>query len=1424
MKSALKRLMSWGLCLVMVAALLPMPSLAVDAATSIPQLHYGTYDTLSIVYNQGDCFSMQGMTLDSTYTYCAKVNTDTDASACIIRTDKSTGAKTVMTNGATGTYYFSNLGHANCLDLEWFGGCNQILVTAGSTLVRLKMSGTALTTAGTYTASYNGSSMSMTAVQIMNATEDEIKVLVKTGRTLYTGTFDPTASSGVIQLTKLCTINISAARLKGETYDFSSFLQQGMDYHDGKLFLPLSGDSQANTSVVLVYDLEGASGELKNDPTLSFRVISDKYSALFEIEDVSVCMQTGRLYFNTNRRVSSSDTDHDSCSYFLDYVYDPTMSSTGPADYRWETVNNELVSVTTGGCTFNKATQFFGEFNNDTITNGLFNLSRSVELKHDSPWVVEWKSSGTFYGGALLLATARIRNIANAPYLYRAQDNSIIALGYYSGSEFNNYGIKLSDHGIDSTATHTYRLTNKITNGSNMIYLSVDGKELGAMNNHFIGSTAQGTTSNWVSGQDFTFSYFGSYMHPISSCKLDYLQVWAEGAPADVKEYRWETTGDNLTATTGANTTTIYTGSVSGTTYSSAAFRLAAPVRLLHDRPWSVEWEAEGSFTGGAFLLSAAEGGANKNAPYLFRYSNGLIALGYYDGTKNCNYGINLKDKGIDITQKHTYRLSNQIETDGSNMVYLYVDDVLMGAMNNLFHGLTAQETTSDWLSGKDLAFDYLGNSAYPMNGTYTYLEVLEEEEGEPCTITFRDYNGCLLSTQICRQGQMPTPPADPVRNQDVKYSYTFTGWSPAITAADGDREYVATYSQTARVYTVTFKNDNGTVLKTQSLTYGQMPTAPADPVKEDIGNTSYTFSGWYPSIAQVTGDAVYTAQYTEGAKQCIITFVNDDGTVLSRQILAYGEMPTAPAAPTKAATVSHSYTFVGWNAALTAATQDTTYTARYVSSLRKYTVTFKNSDGTVLSQQLVPYGYAPTEPSAIPTRNSDSLNHYSFRGWTPALGNITGDTTYTAAYNAVAHVYKTTTTAATCVTTGKTTYTCTGCGYSYNVTLPAKGHSYTATVTAPTCTAGGYTTYTCSACGNRYVGNNTSAKGHSYANGTCTACGAADPNYNPGVTKPTLKLKAPTLEFKDMITVNAFFTAENTQDVAEMGMITYSYKSSVVSVETAEHRIPGATYIESSGRYLATSQGIHAKYLGDTVYLAVYAKLTDGTYVYTVLAPYSPVQYATSQLNNSTDTKLKQLCAAMLNYGAEAQLFFGHNTGSLANASLTEAQKALPESYRADMISAVPAASAAKQGIFANNKGFAKRTPSISFEGAFCINYFFTPNYAPDNGITLYYWNAADFNAASVLTTANATGKFKLEGSGISQYSGAIDGIAAKALSEAVYVCAAYKSGGTVWTSGVLGYSIGAYCSSQASKGAAVSDLAMATAVYGYHAKQYFG
>lgn len=80
MKSTLKRLLAGCLCLVLCAGLLPVSALAVDAASTVAQKHYGGYASLATIANQGDCYGMQGMTMDSSYTYCAKINgSDTPA-------------------------------------------------------------------------------------------------------------------------------------------------------------------------------------------------------------------------------------------------------------------------------------------------------------------------------------------------------------------------------------------------------------------------------------------------------------------------------------------------------------------------------------------------------------------------------------------------------------------------------------------------------------------------------------------------------------------------------------------------------------------------------------------------------------------------------------------------------------------------------------------------------------------------------------------------------------------------------------------------------------------------------------------------------------------------------------------------------------------------------------------------------------------------------------------------------------------------------------------------------------------------------------------------------------------------------------------------------------------------------------------------
>ena len=391
---------------------------------------------------------------------------------------------------------------------------------------------------------------------------------------------------------------------------------------------------------------------------------------------------------------------------------------------------------------------------------------------------------------------------------------------------------------------------------------------------------------------------------------------------------------------------------------------------------------------------------------------------------------------------------------------------------------------------------------------------------------------------------------------------------------------------------------------------------------------------------------------------------------------------------------------------------------------------------------------------------------------------------------------------------------------FSYKTIIYSMGddceHYYDVDITAPACIVDGYTTYTC-ACGDSYVADVVAAVGHNYVDGVCTTCGEKDPDYVE-VVLPVLTLQNPTLAFEDEILYNVYFNVDDMSNIAEMGMVTFAERDVDGTVDNALEVIPG--YVANAdGSYTVHSNGIPAKMLGDAVYFKVYAKLSDGSYVYSGIAGYHAVLYANTVLkSDAASAKAKALVVAMLNYGAAAQVDFDYKADSLMNAGLTAEQLALVEDYSESMVAQVPAAGD-KAGGFVLNNGYSDVHPTVSFEGAFSINYYFTPKYTPDDGVTFYYWNLNDFNNAEVLTPANATGTVKMT-SATGVYTAPVEGIAAKQIDEPVYVAGMYTNGGMSYLTPVIGYSLGNYCKNIAANGNA---FGAATAVYGYYAKAYF-
>ncbi len=270
-------------------------------------------------------------------------------------------------------------------------------------------------------------------------------------------------------------------------------------------------------------------------------------------------------------------------------------------------------------------------------------------------------------------------------------------------------------------------------------------------------------------------------------------------------------------------------------------------------------------------------------------------------------------------------------------------------------------------------------------------------------TVTWVDGNGTTLKTDTIEYGETPEYNGDtPTKTATDTCEYEWTGgWAPEISSVTGNVTYTATFHT---VYTITWINDNGSVIKTDKVKENVMPEAPETPTKEANDQYTYTFDKWSPEVVAATKNQTYQATYTATVNTYTVTFVGHDGFILQVAELEYGATPKYTGeTPTKPSTDQYDYTFTGWSPAIEAATKDITYTATFQQNLRTFTIVWKNYDGTVLeTDENVPYGTKPSYDGETPVREATEDFYYTFNGWEPILENTTTeDKIYTAKFRA---------------------------------------------------------------------------------------------------------------------------------------------------------------------------------------------------------------------------------------------------------------------------------------------------------------------------------------------------------------------------------------------------------------------------------------
>ena len=283
----------------------------------------------------------------------------------------------------------------------------------------------------------------------------------------------------------------------------------------------------------------------------------------------------------------------------------------------------------------------------------------------------------------------------------------------------------------------------------------------------------------------------------------------------------------------------------------------------------------------------------------------------------------------------------------------------------------------------------------------YATYEATKLPSSQSYTITWLNEDGSQIDQTTVEYGVVPTH-ADPTKQSTAEYTYTFSGWTPEVVAVTADATYKATFTAKKNSYTITWLNEDGSLIDKTTVEYGVVPTH-ADPTKQATAEYTYTFAGWTPEVVAVTADATYQATFTATKNSYTITWLNEDGSQIDKTTVEYGVVPTH-ADPTKQSTAEYTYTFSGWTPEVVAVTSDATYQATFTAKKNSYIITWLNEDGSQIDQTTVEYGVVPTH--ADPTKQATAEYTYTFAGWTPEVVAVTADATYQATFTATKNSY----------------------------------------------------------------------------------------------------------------------------------------------------------------------------------------------------------------------------------------------------------------------------------------------------------------------------------------------------------------------------------------------------------------------------------
>ena len=233
-----------------------------------------------------------------------------------------------------------------------------------------------------------------------------------------------------------------------------------------------------------------------------------------------------------------------------------------------------------------------------------------------------------------------------------------------------------------------------------------------------------------------------------------------------------------------------------------------------------------------------------------------------------CSCTINGSDNGSSADSDGADNSSSATKINKYTITWQNYDGTVLEVDRDVEEGSTPSYDGSTPTKPGDAQYSYSFTGWSPeittVTGDKTYTAQFNDSVNS-YTITW-DVEGAK-TTESYKYGSTPSyKNGTPTKAGNAQYTYTFTGWSPEITAVTGDKTYTAQFSNSVNSYTVTWKNWDGTVLETDTnVAYGSTPSYDGStPTKSANEQFSFIFEKWSPEVTPVTCNVEYEALFTQ--------------------------------------------------------------------------------------------------------------------------------------------------------------------------------------------------------------------------------------------------------------------------------------------------------------------------------------------------------------------------------------------------------------------------------------------------------------------------------------------------------------------------------------------------------------------------------